>query len=85
VGKLNYLEKGTHADISYIAHQCDRFTVGPKKEHGEAIRWLGRYLKGTCNKGLILRPDGISGLEVYVNADFVGNWDLTDTMSRDIA
>jgi hypothetical protein len=46
-----------------------------KKEHGEVIKWLGRYLKVTCDKGLILRPDGISGLEVYVDADFVGNWD----------
>jgi hypothetical protein len=71
VGKLNYLEKGTRADISYIANQCARFAVEPKKEHREAIRWLGRYLKGTCDKGLVLKPDGISGLEVYVNADFV--------------
>jgi hypothetical protein len=78
VGKLNYLEKGTCADISYIAHQCTRFAVEPKKEHGEVITWLGRYLKGTCDKGVILKPDSISGLE-----DFVGNWDLTDTMSRD--
>jgi Reverse transcriptase (RNA-dependent DNA polymerase) len=73
VGKLNYLEKGTRADISYISHQCARFAVEPKKEHGEAIRWLGRYLKGTCDKGLILKPDGVSGLKVYVDADFVGN------------
>jgi hypothetical protein len=84
-GKLNYLEKGTHADISYIAHQFARFAVEPKKEHREVIRWLARYLKGTCDKGLILKPDGISGLKVYVNADFVGNWDPKDSMSRDSA
>jgi hypothetical protein len=57
--------------------------VETKKEHGEAIRWIGRYLKGTGDKGLILKPDGISGLVVYVHADFVGHWDLTNTMSRD--
>jgi hypothetical protein len=57
--------------------------VNPKKEHGEAIKWLGRYLKGTCNKGLILKPDGVSGLEVYVDVDFVGNWDPQDTLSPD--
>jgi hypothetical protein len=39
--------------------------------------------EGTCDKGLILKPDGISGLEVYVGANFVGNWDPKDTMSRD--
>jgi hypothetical protein len=32
-----------------------------------------------------LRPDGASGLEVYVDADFVGNWDPADTQSRDSA
>jgi hypothetical protein len=83
VGKMNYLEKGTHADISYVAHQCARFAVDPKKKHREAIKWQGRYLKGTCDKGIILKPDGISGLEVYVDADFVGNWDPQDTLSRD--
>jgi hypothetical protein len=85
VGKLNYLEKGTCADISYITHQCTRFIVNPEKEHGEVIKWLGRYLKGTCNKGLILKLDGVSGLEVYVDADFVGNWDPQDMLSQDSA
>jgi hypothetical protein len=32
--------------------------------------------------GLILRPNGKSGLEVYVDADFVGNWDQEDTESE---
>jgi hypothetical protein len=31
-------------------------------------------LKGTRDKGFIIRPDG-SGLEVFVDADFSGNWD----------
>jgi hypothetical protein len=74
IGKLNYLERGTRADISYITHQCARYAVSPRKEHGE-----GRYLKGTRDKGLILHPDGRSGLKVYVDADFVGNWDAQDT------
>jgi hypothetical protein len=85
IGKLNYLEKGTRADIAYITHQCARFATAPKVQHAEAIKWLGRYLKGTRDKGLILHPDGVSGLEVYVDADFVGNWDPADTQSRDSA
>jgi Reverse transcriptase (RNA-dependent DNA polymerase) len=40
--KLNNLERGTRADISYITHQCARFAVSPKREHGDAIKWLGR-------------------------------------------
>ena len=69
VGKLNYLEKCTRSDIAYAAHQCARFTDSPKKEHGDAIRWLGRYLKATMNKGTVLRPNLSKDMEVYVDAD----------------
>jgi hypothetical protein len=54
IGKLNYLEKSTRSNISYITHQCARFTSDPKKEHGQAIRWLGRYLREMKDKGTIL-------------------------------
>jgi hypothetical protein len=83
-GNLN-LEKVTCADISYITHKCARFEVDSKQEHGEVIKWLGRYLIGTCDKGLILKPDGICDLEVYVDADYVGNWDPDDMQSWDSA
>ena len=76
IGKLNYLEKCTRPDISYAVHQCARFTSNPRKEHGDAVRWLGRYLKGTRDKGIILKPNQKS-FEVFVDADFAGNWDRT--------
>jgi len=38
IGKLNYLEKGSRSDIAYITHQCARFAISPKREHGEAIK-----------------------------------------------
>lgn len=85
IGKLNYLEKGSRSDIAYIVHQCARFSSCPKKEHGEAVKWLGRYLKGTKNKGTILRPDRTKGLEVYVDADFAGNWDPNEYEDCDTA
>jgi hypothetical protein len=74
IGMLGYLET-TRSDISYTVHQCARFSQSPKKEHGKAIRWLGRYLKGTRDKGTIYTPDFSRGLEVFVDADFAGNWD----------
>jgi hypothetical protein len=44
-------------------------------EHASAVRWIARYLKGTRDsKGFIIRPDD-TGLEVFVDADFSGNWD----------
>ena len=46
IGMLGYLET-TRSDISYVVHQCTRFSTAPKVEHGKAINWLMRYLKGT--------------------------------------
>ena len=54
-------------------------------EHGKAIRWLARYLKGTKDKGTILRPNKEKGLEVYVDADFAGNWDPDEHGDPDTA
>ena len=85
IGKLNYLEKGSRSDIAYITHQCARFSSCPKEEHGKAIRWLARYLKGTRDKGTILPPDKKRGLEVYVDADFAGNWDPKEYQDCDTA
>jgi ATP-binding cassette subfamily B (MDR/TAP) protein 1 len=73
IGKLNYLEKSTRPDIAYAVHQCARFVSDPKVEHGNAVKWLGRYLQGTKDKGIILSPQGKS-FDVYVDADFAGNW-----------
>jgi len=42
IGKLNYLEKCSRPDIAYATHQCARFSSDPRKEHGEAVNWLGR-------------------------------------------
>jgi hypothetical protein len=86
VGKLNYLVAGSRSDIAYAVHQCARFSSDPKKEHGNAVRWIGRYLKGTRDKGTILRPDHSRNLEVYVDADFAGNWDPKEAATdRDTA
>ena len=75
MSKLNYLERASRTDISYRTHQRARFSADPKVEHGKAVRWLGRYLAGTRNKGLILRPEDIKDLEIFVDANFAGNWD----------
>ena len=85
IGKLGYLEKGARSDISHIAHQCARFSSNPKKEHGDAIRWIGRHLIGTRDKGTTLRPDPTRDIEVCVDADFAGNWDPKESLDRDTA
>jgi hypothetical protein len=83
IGKLNYLEKSTRSNIAYIIHQLARFFTAPKKEHGQALRWLGRYLKPTRSQGTILRVDESKDLEVYMDANFSGNWDPNEAEDPD--
>ena len=73
IGKLAYLDKCTRPDTSFGAHQCARFSAAPKVEHGKAVKWLGRYLLGTRDKGMIYEPKEQS-FDCYVDANFSGNW-----------
>ena len=74
IGKLNFLEKSTRPDIAYAVHQCARFCSDPRETHIDALIYLGRYLKGTRNQGLILDPNATESLTVWADADFSGNW-----------
>ena len=78
---LNYLDAGSRSDIAYATHQCARFAADPKVEHGKAVRRLGRYLKGTRNKGMTFKPDRTHGLEIYVDADFAGYWNKEEAFN----
>ena len=49
--------------------------ANPTRQHGEAVKRIGRYLMDNRDKGLIIRPDPDKGLQCYVDADFCGNWD----------
>jgi hypothetical protein len=74
VGKLNYVAQLTRPDIAYAVHQCARFSTCPKKEHGDAIEYICKYLKGTPHIGITLKPIKNQGFRVYADADFSGNW-----------
>jgi hypothetical protein len=74
IGKLNFLEKMTRPDLAYSVHQCARFSSCTKRSHERAVRHIGRYLQGTKEKGLIMRPDHTKAFECWVDSDFVGNW-----------
>ena len=81
IGMLNYLDAGSRSDIAYATHQCARFAAETKVEHGKVVRWLGRYLKGTCNRGMTFKPDRSRRLEIYVDADFAGNWNKEEAFN----
>ena len=82
IGKLNYLLT-TRMDLAYACHQCARFSNMPKQVHGKAVRWIGRYLATSRDKGLTFTPDESESFQVYVDADFAGNWSK-DTAEWDV-
>ena len=57
VGMLGYLQGHSRADITFAVSQVSRYTFCPKRSHGLALERIGRYLKGTLNQGLILKPN----------------------------
>ena len=74
VGMMMYLANTTRPDIAFAVHQCARFTHCPKHSHELALKRIGRYLVGTANKGMILKPDQNLDIDLYVDADFAGLW-----------
>lgn len=74
IGQLNYLEKCSRLDISCAVHQGARFVSNPRFQHGKALKWLGRYLVGSKDKGMTYSPSNQS-FDVYVDASFTGDWD----------
>ena len=69
-----YLCGHSRPDISFAVHQCARYTFTPKRSHEKALIRIGRYLKGTIDKGLTLRPTEDLTLDCYPDADFGGLW-----------
>ena len=74
VGCLSYIQAMVRPDITFAVQQCARFCHSPSQDHEEAVKRICRYLLGTRDKGLILRPDKTKGLECYVDADWAGAW-----------
>eukprot|EP00804_Cyclotella_cryptica_P023836 CCRYP_019472-RA/>CCRYP_019472-RA protein AED:0.18 eAED:0.18 QI:0/-1/0/1/-1/1/1/0/244 len=74
VGNLNYHAQTTCPDILCAVHQVAKYSSCPKQEHDDAILYIVRYLKRTCDVGLKFKPDPSKGFEDYCDADFVGNW-----------
>ena len=74
VGNINFIKKGFRPDIAYAIHQCARFSIDPRESHGDAIRYIAKYIKGERYKGIMMNPRMYKSFEVYVNASFSGEW-----------
>ncbi len=77
IGMLLYLGH-SHPNIAFATHQCAHYTFAPKQSHKNALKRIGRYLKGTLDKGLILTPSDDLKIDCYPDADFAGLWNRED-------
>ena len=72
---LNFLEKSTRPDLAFATHQAARFSADPRLPHTAALQHICRYLCGTHDKGLILKPDVSKRFEVFADASLGGAWE----------
>ena len=78
VGMLLYLSGHTRPDIAFAVHQCARYTFQPTTKHVTALKHIGRYLKGTQEKGIIMHPSTAIHVDCYPDADFAGLYNKED-------
>ena len=78
IGMLNYLQGFTRTDIAMATHQCTRFSADPKASHERVVRYIGKYLLGDKDRGIIYRPNPKRGIERFVDAVFTGGWAKID-------
>ena len=69
---LLYVVNNTCPDITFAVSQVAGFTTAPKVSHAKAIKTIVRYLAGTRDKGILVKPNGTYELETWVDADFAG-------------
>ena len=79
IGIAQYLGNNTRPDCAYAINSCARYSVDPREPHGAAVKRFVRYIKGTVDEGLIIKPnlDNLA-IDCHVDADFAGNWDKND-------
>ena len=77
VGQLSYLTGHSRCDLGLATSQVARYVHCPRRSHELALERIGRYLKGTIDKGLILQPKEFTDsftMDVYVDAAFACGW-----------
>ena len=73
VGMLLYLSGHTRPDIAYAVNCCARYMFCPRHSHELALKRIGRYLKQTADRGMVMNPStDLCKIDAYPDADFAG-------------
>jgi len=76
--QMVYLTGHSCPDITFTLHQCTCYTFKPTKHHCLAIKCICWYLKGTRDKGLIMKPSIHIHVNCYLDTDFAGLYNVKD-------
>lgn len=78
IGMMMYLATNSRPDIAFAVNQCCRFANNPKRCHKKVVKRIERYLKGSRDRGMVIKPDVNLGLDLYADADFAGLFSVED-------
>ena len=70
VGMMLYLSSHSRSDIAYAINCAACYMFCPRHSHELALQMIGRYLKATHSRGLILNPSSNLKIDCYPDADF---------------
>jgi hypothetical protein len=72
VGMLLYLSGHSCPDIAYTVNCCACYMFNPRLSHKKALKRIGRYLKATRDKGLILNSSKVLKVDAFPDTNFAG-------------
>ncbi|KAK2410370.1 putative mitochondrial protein [Trifolium repens] len=72
IGSLLYLT-ASRPDILFSVYLCARFQSDPRESHFTAVKRIFRYLKTTCNIGLLYQKSNDYKLIGFCDADYAGD------------
>ena len=72
VGMILYLLGHSRPDIAYAVNLCARYMFSARLLHEKALKRIGRYLKATRDRGLMMTPSVTLKVDVFPDADFAG-------------
>ena len=63
----------------FAVSQCARYTYCSKLSHEKVLKRIGRYLKGTRTKGLIMKPNKDLNIDCHVDSNLLIAGDMKTT------
>ncbi|XP_066968182.1 uncharacterized protein [Macrobrachium rosenbergii] len=73
VGSLLYLSTRTRPDITFAVCNVAKFCTNPTKYHWSAVKRIFRYLRGTCDLGIVYSKQNSCFCVGYSDADWAGD------------